>query len=124
MISCVYGDIEDIHLIEKYNLNKSKRVISTVPGIEENLLLVKKLRSMGSKAHLFVTAERVSDALKLYNAGADYVILTHFLGGDKLSDLLEAVKEDGKKIIRNRISHITELKQRECEGQDHPIKQR
>ena len=69
---------------------------------------------------VFVTSEEVDSALSLYNEGADYVILPHFLGGEYASLLLENARKDIGKLIITKIKHIEELKKRKKIGHEHP----
>ena len=59
---------------------------------------------------MIVTSTDIDDAMDLYDQGADYVILPHFLGGERVSLLLEEVHGDEKKILTYKITHLKELK--------------
>ncbi|MBN2423332.1 cation:proton antiporter [Candidatus Woesearchaeota archaeon] len=109
-IHYIYGDIADPEIIERLNWNHVHTIISTVPGREENLLLIKKVREKNSDINILVTASFVEDALSLYDAGADYVILPHYLGGEHVSVLLESVSNNLDKLIDTKLGHIKELK--------------
>ena len=69
---------------------------------------------------VFVTAYKVEDALELYDLGADYVILPHFLGGEHASILIEKVGDDMDQLIKHKLTHIEELKNRQSLGHEHP----
>ena len=94
--------------------------MSTVPDINDNLLLIRKLKDVNKKAIVMVTASQVDEALKLYDHGADYVILPHFLGGEHVSLLLEDFTTDINKLLATKIGHIRELKRRKRMGHEHP----
>jgi len=117
---CVYGDASDLEIIDKMNLKRVKMLISTVSDIYDNLMLVKKLKEINPKALAIVTANQIDEALKLYEKGADYVIMPHFLGGEHISFLVEKYKKDFGKLLKKKISHIEELKRRKKIGQEHP----
>ena len=119
-IPCIYGDVGDLEILERINLKNAKMVISTVPTRRDNLLLIKKTKEKNKKAIVFVTASQVEGALKLYDIGADYVILPHFLGGEHVSLLIEDFTADIKKIIETKVNHIKELKKRKDLGHEHP----
>jgi len=120
-IPCIYGDVGDLEVLERLNLREAKMVISTVPKKRDNLLLIKKTKEENKKAIVFVNASHVEDALRLYDAGADYVVLPHFLGGEHVSLLIEDFTGDIKKIIDTKIKHIKELKKRRELGHEHPV---
>ena len=123
-ISCMYGDIGDIELMERINLKDTEIVISTVPDIRDNAFLIKQVKDVNSKISVIVTANSIEEALALYEVGADYVILPHFLGGDHLSLMLEDMHQDIKKIINAKIRHISELHHRKSLGHQHPSRSR
>lgn len=119
-IPCLYGDIGDMDIIERLDIKHAQIIISTVPEKHDNLLLIKKVKETNNKAKIFVTAYNIDEALELYDNGADYVILPHFLGGDHVSLMLEDITKDISKLIRAKVSHIEELRIRKGLGHEHP----
>jgi len=119
-IPCIYGDIGDSETLERINLKGAEMVISTVPMKRDNLLLIKKTKERNKKAVIFVTSTQIENALKLYDAGADYVILPHFLGGEHVSLLIEDFTVDINSIIKTKVNHIEDLKKRRTLGHEHP----
>ncbi len=111
-IPCIYGDIGDAEILERLNFKAAEFIISTIPEEKENIMLINKVKRENPKATIFVTALWVDEALSLYDRGADYVILPHFLGGDHVSLILEDISSDINKLITNKVEHIKELKQR------------
>ncbi len=118
---CIYGEVDDREIIEKMNLKGIKLLISTVPGMRENLLLIKKTRQVNKKARIIATAASTEDALKLYKAGADYVTLPHFLGGEHIASIVTGVRKKKINLKDERDKHLHELKLRQKQGHDHPI---
>ena len=119
-VPCIYGDVGDSEILERINLKGAEMVISTVPIKRDNLLLIKKTKEQNKKAMIFVTSTQIKNALDLYDAGADYVILPHFLGGEHVSLLIEDFTSDINSIIRTKIKHIEDLKKRRTLGHGHP----
>ncbi|MBN2367734.1 NAD-binding protein, partial [Candidatus Woesearchaeota archaeon] len=119
-INCIYGDISDVNILERLNLKDAEMVVSTIPNLQDNKLLVQEVRKVNKKAALFLTADQIDEALELYNKGADYVILPHFLGGEHISVLLESHNGEVKELIKNKFNHIDELKKRMGLGHNHP----
>jgi len=111
-VPCMYGDVGDLELLQKLKLKQASLLISTVPEYSQTLLLIKTAKKHNQNINIIVTAYTAEDALKLYDAGAHYVILPHLLGGDHVSILLEDVSEDLDKLIMHKISHLKELKER------------
>lgn len=121
-IPCVYGDIGDEEIMDRLNLKKVKLVISTVPTLEDSKRIVRRVRAHNKKAVVFLTANIIEEAMDLYKLGADYVVLPHFLGGERVSSLVEEYHNDLKKIIKNKLAHMDELRDRLNLDQDHPKK--
>ncbi len=119
-VACMYGDIGDTEVLERLNLKDAKMVVSTIPTKRDNLMLIRKAKEENKEVIIFVAANQVEEALSFYDAGADYVILPHFLGGDHLSVLIEDFSGDVNKIIQKKLGHIKELHERRELGHEHP----
>ncbi|MEK6846933.1 MAG: NAD(P)-binding protein, partial [Nanoarchaeota archaeon] len=119
-INCIYGDVNDTELLRSLNLDKVKIIISTIPEYGTNLSVLKAIQN---KNVIFIpTSHEIQSAIELYKAGADYVIMPHFLGGDFMASMLvrdnfskKALQDEGKK-------HIKDLHERLSEGHEHPRK--
>jgi Kef-type K+ transport system membrane component KefB len=88
-IPVVFGDIADPEIQELVQLDKAKLVISTVPDVEDNLVLLRSLDLTNKKAKIVVIALDDDDAKDLYQAGADYVVLPHLTGGRYLARMMK-----------------------------------
>jgi len=84
------------------------------------LLLVRKTRKANKRARIIATAQSTNDALILYKAGADYVTLPHFLGGEHIANLVIGVRKKVINLNQHRDDHLKELKLRQKHGHDHP----
>ena len=110
-IPSLYGDLTNSEIIEAIRQFEPKLIISTVPGYEDNMTLIKAFKGSGDDKSVFVTATHVKDALDLYKAGADYVIFPQVLGGEKAAVLIDEFdKKDFTDIQKDRNHHIKELK--------------
>ena len=58
--------------------------------------------------------------MDLYDAGADYVVMPHFLGGNYVSVLIEKFDDGLNKLLEHKMRHIKELRERRILGQEHP----
>ncbi len=117
-VPCIYGDISEDEILDNINFKNVSIVISTIQEVEDNLLLLSKIKNKNSKALVFMTANQIDDALLLYEEGADYIILPHFLGGEHASILLERIIKDPNLILTNKLQHIEELSKRKELGHD------
>jgi len=98
-----FGDISDLDILERAKFEKAKLVISTVPDIEDNLLLIKGLSNANKSAKIIVLAKDTDDAKILYKAGADYVVLPHLAGGRIVAKMLkEKGFEDALEFLKSK----------------------
>ena len=123
-IKCIYGDVSNADFINDLRLEKAKIIVSTIPEIENNLLLLEKIKEKNKKTIIIVTARQISETYDLYGAGANYVILPHFLGGEYTAKLIERAKEDKKEYEIEKQKQLRELRDRLKEGHEHPLTER
>lgn len=112
-ISCIYGDSRNDEILECLSLKDVNIVISTIPDINDNILLIAKLKQANPKIFILVTAEKIHDALKLYNLGADYVILPQVISGEKGLNIVkeaEKISQNKEKFAKIREEHVSYLK--------------
>ena len=117
---CLYGDVTDEEIIERLDLSNIEMLISTIPEVKDNLLLVKKTREMNKKAKLIITANNIEEAMQLYKEGADYVVLPYFLGGEHASEMIYRIRTNKTDIKEERRKHLQHLKERKDLGHEHP----
>lgn len=118
--NCMYGDASDIDFLEDLNLETLKLLISTIPDYETNMIILKEIKKINSKATIILTSNDIDNALELYKHGADYVILPHFLGGEYVSTLIENFEGNFENILKEKVKHINDLKDRKNFGHSHP----
>ncbi len=119
-VPCIYGDISNPEVIEKIDFRSLKFVISTISDPFASRMLISKAKKKNKNIAVFVTSYHMEDALSLYEIGADYVILPHFLGGYHASVLLEEVSTDVTKLIQKKSEHLKELYNRREMGHSYP----
>lgn len=108
-INCMFGDAENTSLLEELCLSKRKMVISTIPNYDINSLIVKMIREYNQETIIIPVSNSIVDSLKLYDEGADYVIIPRFLGGEHASKLIEKHEYNHDKYTRERNHHIENL---------------
>lgn len=121
-IPCIYGDIGDPEILNRLNIAKTQLVVSTVPDVKDNIFLLKKVKGGNPHTVVYSTASTIEDALQLYKEGADYVILPHFLGGERVSTMIEETHGDYRKVNLVKLEQIHELKKRIELEHEHPRK--
>ena len=108
-IPFLYGDANDAELLEEAGAGKAKLVVSTMTDFQTNLFLLSYLEHKNPEAVTIVEADSPEQAARLYQHGASYVILPHFIGSEQISAF---VKRSGLKksaFTKFREKHIEEL---------------
>ncbi len=113
-----YGDVEDIEFLDELPLNEVKLVVSTVPDYDANLLLVKRIRNANQATSVIVISKNIEDALDLYNSGASYVVMPHYLGAKFASQVISRNNINPNTMLQEREAHIEYLKKKLLVGQD------
>jgi len=108
-VRTVYGDALEPEIREQVNLDKAALVVSTIPDFKTNLLLIKELNQKNPQAFIYVVAGDYSEALKLYEEGADFVILPYFLGAEQANILLEDFDQALERLAKTREEHLAKI---------------
>ena len=111
-VPCVYGDFANDEVLEKANLLNAEIVVSTIPDLDDNISLIKKIKEINPKMTVFVTGEKIDDAMELYDKGADYVLLPKVITGELGFNLAKRVLDDKtsiKVIKREQIKHLKKI---------------
>ena len=87
-INYIFGDATDAELLEEAGLEKARLVVSTIPEFEINRFLLSFLKHKNPKAVAVLHSDDPDEAVKLYEAGADYVVLPHYIGSEKVSSFI------------------------------------
>ncbi len=88
-VRAMYGDISDNDSLELLNLTQACLVISTVSDVTDNHLLLDRIRGLHSRPLAIFVASTPIDAIKLYEAGADYVMVPRVVSGEHLALVLK-----------------------------------
>jgi len=109
-VSCIYGDVSDMDILKRANISKARMVISTIPDVADNMLLIAMFKEHRKDKPIFVTSPRLDEALGLYEKGADYVIMPRKLSGEEIAEMLKHKLGIGK-IKKKKSKHIKDLLQ-------------
>ncbi|MCL5411708.1 MAG: cation:proton antiporter [Patescibacteria group bacterium] len=110
----LFGDIADPEIMDKLNLSEARMVISTVPDLEENLILILEAQLRNRRVSIITTALDDEDAVELYRKGSDYVIVPHFLGGQHVAQIIAQHLEKDLKLSNLKEDHLEELHSRKA----------
>lgn len=105
----IYGDATDIELLEEVGLEYAKLVVCTLTDHETNVFLVKLLEGINSKAVVICHAENAVEASELYQLGASYVMVPHYIGSEKISAFIRRTGLSKSEFKKYREKHLLYL---------------
>ena len=108
-----YGDAEDAEFLDDIYFGKVKMIVSTIPDVDTNKLLVEKLSNTNPKAISIVLSHDAKQTKELYAKGASYVITPIFLGAQYASHMISKHGFDAKSFIEEKERHLQYLARRE-----------
>jgi len=108
-LNVVFGDINDPEIIEAANVTKANYIISTISNLSDNLVLLEFIKGLAKKPKTILTAATRSDAVKLYESGANYVVVPEIVAGDHITHLLDIYGYQGKRLTKAGKSHFNRL---------------
>lgn len=110
-IRAFFGDMSDVEFLKALPLDKTKIIISTVHSPEDQLVLLNYLKSRKKKLTIICTLYNKKYLEKMYEAGADYVMLPHLLSGTWISGLISKGGLSHKRMLQKlRKVQVHELK--------------
>ncbi len=86
--AAVYGDITDADIREAAGFKNARAIISTAPDFRDNVAILEAARRSNPKTKVILTADNEREGHKLYEIGADYVLIPHFIGGVELAHFI------------------------------------
>jgi len=110
-LNYLYGDMGDMEILKDADIDKAEIIVSTVPNTADNLLMLKEVNAKNPNSLTYVSATEIEDALELYRAGADYVIMPHFLSGEHTSILLKKFAAEPARILLEKEKQVNKLKE-------------
>ena len=111
-LNVIFGDISDPEVLEQLNLKDAKLIVTTVPDLVDNINLIKFAKEKGYMGPIICASYWLHDAVKLYETGADYVVVPEDVGGKHVAriladhwDNLKAIKKSKSKYFEDLLSH-------------------
>lgn len=108
-LNYLYGDATDVELLEEAGVEHAKLIVSTIPDHQTNMILLNFLRTKNPKAIVVIHADDPYEAAKLYEAGASYVILPHYIGSEKVSEFISKSGLAKSAFRKQRVRHLDYL---------------
>ncbi|HTK39324.1 MAG TPA: cation:proton antiporter [Patescibacteria group bacterium] len=84
-----YGDMTDEEFLEEINAARAELVVSTLDALDTNLATLKYLRRHNPHISFICHATSYEEAAQLYEHGASYVSLPHYIGSERISNFIK-----------------------------------
>jgi len=107
--SIMFGDISDPEILVEANLQKAKLIISTVDNVHANLTLLEYLKRFPKRPQTIITSVTRSHAVKLYESGANYVLVPNIITGDHIKHLIKTYGFGGNNFVKMGKSHYKKI---------------
>jgi len=105
----LFGDITDSDILKVANLNKAKLVISTIDNVNDNLMLLEYISRLDKKPQTIFTSGSRTEAIKLYHAGAGYVVVPDIVAGDYIRHLIKSYGLKSNRLTKIGKNHYQRL---------------
>ncbi len=84
-----FGDATDVEFVQELPLEDVRFLISTIPEFQDQLTLMRVFREKNKKAFVVAALYNKKNIELLYQAGANYVLLPHLMGGQWLAEFVQ-----------------------------------
>lgn len=108
-INHIYGDATDLELLEEMGVHRSELVVSAIGDASTNMLIVSHLMRRNKDALFICHANSYDDAERLYEKGAAYVILPHFIGTEQINSFIRENGSNKKAFDQYRMKHLVSI---------------
>lgn len=85
----LYGDMTDIELLEEAGISHVKLIVSVVTDYPTTKFLLNTVHQINPNCVVICHADGVSQAAELYELGASYVMLPHYIGSEKIGSFIK-----------------------------------
>lgn len=108
-INYLYGDMTDIELLEEAGISGAKLAVSVVTDFETNKFLLRTFESINPNCVVICHANAVTEAAELYELGAGYVMLPHYIGSEKIGAFIKKSGFKKSEFNKFRKQHLAYL---------------
>lgn len=105
----LYGDVTDRELLDEANIEKAKLIVSTISEHSTNVFLVNLIETLNPGAVVICHADNLEEATELYDLGASYVMIPHYIGSEKIGSFIKRNglnKSEFKRIREKHLAHL------------------
>ena len=102
----------------KIGISKAKKIVSTIPDFDVNMLLVKHYRNENKDGIIITTSHFVTEAKKLYTQGSTFVIMSHYLGAHHASEMILKYEQEKDIFEKSKNIQLSQIENHEKRGLD------
>lgn len=111
-----YGDATDEDFLDEINAAHAQLLVSTMTDISTNLILLGYIRRHNQKMSFICHAENYKDAADLYEHGASYVSLPHYVGSERISSFIKRHGLGHDALAEYRDKHLITIGRQALKG--------
>lgn len=108
-VNYLYGDITDLELLEEAGLSSIKLLVSVVTDFNTNKFILRTIEQVNPSCVTILHADGVSEAAELYELGASYVMLPHYIGSEKIGAFIQKNGLNKSEFKKFRNQHLVYL---------------
>lgn len=108
-LAFMYGDATDPELLDEIGVEHAKLIVSTFTDHEITRQLVAAIVKLNQKAVIICHATNQEEAIQLYEMGATYVMIPHYIGSEKVSAFLKRNGLDRTQFEQFKEKHMAYL---------------
>ncbi len=108
-VAFMYGDATDPELMQEIGVEHAQLIVSTFTDFNITLQLVTLIHKLNPKAVVICHATNQEEAIQLYDEGASYVMIPHYIGSEKVSAFLRKNGPDPEQFGQFKEKHMAYL---------------
>lgn len=108
-INHLYGDVTDFELLDEIGVHRAELIVSTLNDAATNHLLLGHIHRHNKHVIFVCHASSYEEAEALYEQGAAYVILPHFIGTEQINEFIRKHGSNKKAFEKYRRQHLIRL---------------
>lgn len=106
----LYGDATDPELLNEIHIESAKLIVNTISEHTVNKALLRYVVKRNKKAVIICYSNDHNEAAELYEMGATYVMLPHYIGSNQLSSFIQTNGLSRHSFEEYREKHLVQLK--------------
>ncbi|MFZ1258608.1 MAG: cation:proton antiporter [Candidatus Saccharimonas sp.] len=111
-----YGDATDEEFLDEINAGNAQLIVSTMTDAATNRVLLAYIRRHNKKTSFICHADNYNEAAELYEHGASYVSLPHYIGSERVSSFIKRHGLNHTALANYRDKHLITIGRQAMKG--------